>query len=54
MEPRDAKALAQAIDLLTHDETTYRRYSEGAARRYRELFTQERMIDECMKLYTEL
>lgn len=54
VEPRDAKALAQAIDLLTHDETTYRRYSEGAARRYRELFTQERMIDECMKLYTEL
>lgn len=54
VEPRDAKALAQAIDLLTHDETTYRRYSAGAARRYRELFTQERMIDECMKLYTEL
>lgn len=52
--PGNAEELAHAIEEVTKDETAYRRYAEGAANRYEKLFTQERMIDNCMKIYMEL
>lgn len=52
--PGNAEELARAIEEVTKDETVYRRYAIGAANRYKKLFTQERMIDKCMKIYMEL
>ncbi len=52
--PGNAEELARAIEAVTKDETTYRQYAAGAANRYKNLFTQEQMIDKCMKIYMEL
>ena len=52
--PGNSEELAHAIEEVTKDETTYRQYATGAANRYKELFTQEQMIDKCMKIYMEL
>lgn len=49
--PRDPKALAGAIRLVTCDEETYRAYSQRALERYRTEFTKEKMIERCLKLY---
>ena len=54
VEPGNAEELARAIETITKDETVYRHYATGAANRYKELFTQERMIEKCMKIYMEL
>lgn len=54
VEPGDARALARAIEDVTKDEAAYRQYAAGAASRYRELFTQEQMINKCIKIYTKL
>lgn len=54
VEPGDARALARAIEDITKDEAAYRQYVAGAASRYRELFTQEQMINKCIKIYTKL
>ena len=43
--PEDAHALADAIKTITADEATYKKYVAGANRRYNELFTKERMIE---------
>ena len=52
--PGNAEELATAIGEVTRDEETYRRYAEGAANRYRELFTHEQMINNCIRIYMEL
>ncbi len=49
--PGNARELAKAIRYIAEDGATYRKYSEGAARRYRDLFTRERMIRKCMEIY---
>ena len=49
--PGNAEALAQAIEEITKDKTTYQRYAEGATKRYFELFTESEMIENCIKLY---
>lgn len=49
--PEDAQALADAIKTITADEATYKKYVVGANRRYNELFTKERMIENCLKIY---
>lgn len=54
VDPCDAAGLAEAIRAVTADETTYRRYCEGAHRRYEQLFTRERMIDGCLKIYADM
>ena len=55
MMPRmDGFELARAIREVTADGETYRRYSSGAEARYREWFTKERMIDQCLTLYSEI
>lgn len=49
--PGNAYELARAIRFIAEDEATYRKYSEGAAKRYRDLFTKEKMINKCLEIY---
>lgn len=53
-EPCDAKDLARAIREVLADEETYGRFSEGALNRYRTMFTQGQMINNCLDIYTKL
>lgn len=53
-EPGNAKELALAIEAVTENEEVYRRFSDGAAKRYREMFTKECMIDKCLTIYLDL
>lgn len=52
--PCDAKALAASIQYICADEKRYKHFSEGALRNYRERFTQDMMIDNCLTLYRKL
>lgn len=52
--PRDGRAIAEAVRKITGDNETWKRYSEGASMRFKEMFTRERMIDSCLALYSEL
>lgn len=49
--PCDPVALARAVEAVTGDSEAYSRYSAGALSRYRQLFTKDKMIDECLKIY---
>ena len=46
--PRDAKALAEAVESILHD---YERFSQGAKARFRENFTEEIMIEKILQVY---
>lgn len=52
--PRDGKAIADAIKHITQDERTWKRYSDGARRRFAKYFTKEKMLADCLALYSEL
>lgn len=54
VEPGDARALADAISSLTRNENIYRQFSEGAEQRYRNTFTKEKMIRQCMDIYSSI
>ena len=54
VEACDGKAIAEAIRRITRDEKTWKRYCDGASKRFREMFTKERMIGSCLHLYSEL
>ena len=49
--PEDARVLAEAIMKITSDDNVYAGYSENAGKRFMELFTKERMIEKCLKIY---
>lgn len=51
--PGNAKELAEAIKFLTEDKKTYKVYSENAEKRYKEFFTKENMVKQCLKIYRE-
>ena len=53
-EPGNAQDLARAIEAVTENEEVYRKFSEGATKRYRDMFTKECMIDKCLTIYLEL
>lgn len=53
-EPGDAQDLARVIRAVTENVEVYRNFSVGAAKRYREMFTKERMIEKCLTIYLEL
>lgn len=50
----DPESLAGAILELTADEGTYMKFSQGARRRFEELFTYDRMISSCIDIYSSL
>jgi len=54
VEPQNAEALAGAIEKIVSDSQHYAELSAGARRRYETMFTQEIMIDKCLKLYHDL
>lgn len=54
VEPRDSKAIAEAIKSITKDEATWRRYSDGARQRFAKYFTKEKMLIDCLALYSEI
>ena len=54
VEPCNAKALAEAIMQITADPATYQEYCNNARKRYNALFTKEKMIDNCLKIYDKL
>lgn len=49
--PRDSKAIAEAILTITDNETTWKKFSAGAAKRFAENFTKEKMISRCLNIY---
>lgn len=54
VEPGKAQDLAKAIEKITGNTETYQQFSEGAKRRYQDIFTKERMIEKCLTIYLEL
>jgi rhamnosyl/mannosyltransferase len=54
VEPQNAEALAEAIRKLLSDPQQYAGFSKRARARYETMFTQEKMIDNCLKLYEEV
>lgn len=51
VEPADSRQLADAIVRITADESTYQHFRNGAMRRYLKVFTDEKMIDDCIAIY---
>ena len=51
--PRDSKAIAEAIRTITDNEATWKKFSAGAAKRFAENFTKEKMIARCLNIYAE-
>ena len=49
----DAQALAQAIQAITSHPLVYERYTEGARKRFQEMFTLQHMIDNTLAIYTK-
>ena len=49
--PGNPQELARAIEEVVSRDAVDGRYSEGARRRYRELFTREQMIKKCLNIY---
>ena len=54
VEPMNAQQLAEAIVTIAEDENVYKTYCEGAAQRYRELFTKQSMIANVQEIYSKL
>ena len=52
--PKNADKLAEAITELLVDKEKYKRLSEGAKKRYEEIFTKDKMVDGFKKLYLEI
>lgn len=54
VEPMNAQQLAEAIVAIAENENVYKTYCEGAAQRYRELFTKQSMIANVQEIYSKL
>ncbi len=54
VEPNDPEGLARAITTLGDNDDVYMKLSKGALRRFNELFTRDRMIDNLMNIYNDL
>ena len=52
--PKNAKELAEAIMRIAGDGQMYKRFAEGAEKRYRDIFTKERMINNVLDIYNKL
>lgn len=54
VEPCNAAEIAEAIKRITENDTIYQKFCEGARNRYMQMFTFERMIDNCLDIYKRL
>lgn len=52
--PANAEELAVAIRAVTADAARWQRFSDGARRRYEEIFTKDKMIKEVHNIYNDL
>lgn len=52
--PEDSKAIADAIKYITSSSETYEVFSVNAKRRFEEMFTIDKMIDKCYRIYSEI
>ena len=52
--PQNAEALAAAIEKIVSDPQSYAEFSERARQRYETMFTTEKMVDKCLKVYHDL
>ena len=52
--PKNAKELANAIVKVCEKDEDYRRFSEGALQNFKERFTHEEMIENCLNIYANL
>jgi len=53
VEPQDAKAIANAVLKICENDETYLEFSRRASERYLSMFTLERMIDNCKRIYDD-
>lgn len=54
VEPRDSKAIAEAIRTITQDPGTWAGFSKGSRERFAANFTKEKMLADCLGLYEKL
>lgn len=54
VEPKDSEALANAFKRILESEETYNAFSEQASQRYRDMFTKEKMIENCIEIYKSI
>lgn len=54
VEIENGKALADAIKAITTNTRLYQQLSEGARRRFKQLFEREAMLTRCLQLYQQL
>lgn len=54
VNPKDAKDLGTAINLILSDHKTYDKYSKNSFSRFNELFTKKKMIDNFSNLYKQI
>lgn len=52
--PCDAKDLAEKIKAVADDEHSYNKFCQGAAERYKQMFTKDMMIDNIRAIYSEV
>lgn len=53
-EPRSGQELAGAIGGIVNNDALYGTLAAGARSRYEEMFTREKMIDQCVELYNRI
>ena len=54
VEPKDSEALANAFKRILESEDTYNAFAEQASRRYWDMFTKDRMIENCIEIYKSI
>jgi pentatricopeptide repeat protein len=54
VETENAEALAGAFEKILSDPERYEELSKGARQRYETMYTREKMVDKCLKLYNDM
>lgn len=52
--PGHPEEIAEAIKEIVNNKETYETYSQGAMKRYQDIFTKEQMINQCLNIYKRL
>lgn len=52
--PGNSEEMAEAIKAIVNNRETYDTYSQGAMKRYQDVFTKEQMINQCLNIYKRL
>lgn len=52
--PQKPEEIAEAIQIITKDSDVYEVYAAGARERYENLFTKDKMVEGCLRIYERL